>query len=183
MDSASSSNSSSTAVIIFSSLPRTSWLKWKRASTFSSRSNSLTANQRRCPSSVTSRIRSVIWLSAFSISSENSCFAGLAPEAAAFLAASISSLVPLPLSAVVSTTGTPSSAESFFTSIVSPRLLTMSIILSATTTGMPISSSCVVKYKLRSMLDASTKFTITSGFSFTRKSRVMTSSSVYGDSE
>ena len=54
------------------------------------------------------------------------------------------------------------------TSITSPRFLTISIMFSAITTGMPISSSWVDRYRLRSMLDASTRFMIASGFSFTR---------------
>ena len=163
MDSASSSSSSSTAVMSFSSFSRTSLPNAKRASTLLSRSNSLTANQRRCASSVTSAISFSISVSAFSMVSENACFA-----AAAFFAASTSSLVPSPLMAAVSTTGTPSSLESFLTSITSPRFLTISIMFSAITTGMPISSSWVDRYRLRSMLDASTRFMIASGFSFTR---------------
>ena len=43
-----------------------------------------------------------------------------------------------------------------------PRFATMSIWLSATTTGAPNSMSCVVKYRFRSRFDASTMSTMTS---------------------
>ena len=69
------------------------------------------------------------------------------------------------------------------TSILIPRFSNKSAIFKAMTTGTPVSISCVVRYKFLSMLVASTKSMITSGFSFSKKSRLTTSSNVYGERE
>ena len=71
--------------------------------------------------------------------------------------------IPVPLSAEVSTMGHPSFRESWATSILSPFFLTKSIMLSAITTGSPRSSTCVVRYRLRSRFVASTRLITTSG--------------------
>ena len=81
------------------------------------------------------------------------------------------------------TTGTPSSASSPFTSTVLPFARISSIMFRAITMGMPSSISCMVRYKLRSILVASTMLMMPSGLPSIRKSRVTISSLVYGESE
>ena len=66
----------------------------------------------------------------------------------------------------VSTTGHPKVSESFATLIFVPFFLLRSLLLRATTTGIPNSNNCVVKNKLRLKFVASTIFIITSGCSF-----------------
>ena len=90
------------------------------------------------------------------------------PSCAALTADSAASFVPSPLSAEISTTGQPSFFESFSASILSPDLRTASIMFTATTVGIPSSSSCVVRYRLRSRFVPSTMFRMASGLSFTR---------------
>ena len=87
---------------------------------------------------------------------------------AALTASLAHSSTPVPFSADISTTLQPSSLDSFSTLILSPFLLTTSIILMAQTTGIPISRSCVVKYKFLSKFEPSIIFKITSGFSLIR---------------
>ena len=60
------------------------------------------------------------------------------------------------LAAEIGTTGTPSMASMAFTSTMPPLPVISSIILSATTIGISISSSCMVRYRFRSILVAST---------------------------
>ena len=76
--------------------------------------------------------------SAFSIGSLKFCFF---LDKAQCLASSISSLIPSPFSADVSTTGHPSISESLFLFIVVPFFLITSIIFSAITVGTPSSST------------------------------------------
>ena len=83
-------------------------------------------------------------------------------------ALSAAAMPPSPFSALISTTSQPSASPSFFRSISSPFLRTRSIMLTATTTGMPSSMSWVVRYRLRSTLVPSTMFRMASGFSPTR---------------
>ena len=80
-------------------------------------------------------------------------------------ALSMSSFTPLFLRAEIATTGTPMARSSAFTSMLSPALSTSSIMFSATITGTSVSSSWVVRYRLRSRLVASTIFIMPYGFS------------------
>ena len=59
-------------------------------------------------------------------------------------------------------TGTPSISGRRCMSISMPRFKTMSIMFSATTTGLPSSNSCKVRYSPRSNAEASTTFITTS---------------------
>lgn len=77
----------------------------------------------------------------------------------------------------------PSSASSSFTRMVPPFASTSSIMLSASTMGMPSSMICMVRYMLRSMLVPSTMLMMPSGFDSNRKSRVTISSFEYGERE
>ena len=104
-------------------------------------------------------------------------------SSAALIASSAASVCPSPLRALISITGQPMLLLSASTSIVSPFLRTRSIILTAITTGIPSSSSCVVKYRFLSIFVPSTMFKIASGLCVTRYSLVTTSSKVYGESE
>ncbi|MPN26780.1 hypothetical protein SDC9_174205 [bioreactor metagenome] len=96
---------------------------------------------------------------------------------------STSSEIPSPLLADIGTTGIPKWSDSFFTSIELPLAFTSSIMLRAITMGIDNSMSCSVKYRFLSMFVASTILSIKSGCSLRRKSRVTTSSIVYGDNE
>ena len=91
----------------------------------------------------------------------------VAPFLSDFKAAalSINSFIPVFFSAEIATTGTLTAFSSAVTSILSPALSTSSIILRAIITGTSISSNCVVRYRLRSKLVASTIFIMPSGFS------------------
>ena len=89
----------------------------------------------------------------------------------------------LPFRADISTTGQSKLWLSLTMSIESLFFSTISIIFNASIIGIPISDSCVDRYKFLSILEASTTFTITSGFSFSKYSLLTTSSNVYGESE
>ena len=102
---------------------------------------------------------------------------------AAPTASSTTSLRPVFLRADVSTIGQPSFFDNASTSILMSFFLIRSAILRASTTGIPVSRSCVVRYRFLSILVASTRSIITSGFSFKIKSLETTSSSVYGERE
>ena len=102
---------------------------------------------------------------------------------ASAIAFSIISFRPLFSIETVSYTGQPSFSESFFASIFVPSFSLISVLLSATTTGMPSSSSCVVKKSDLLRFVASTMFTIASGFAVLTYSLVMPSSGVKGDIE
>ena len=91
--------------------------------------------------------------------------------------------MPWFFAAEIGTTGTPSMASMAFTSTDPPLPRISSIIFSATTTGMSISSSCMVRYRFRSMLVASTMLMTAFGFSRSTKSRDTSSSLEYGDME
>ena len=71
--------------------------------------------------------------------------AGAAPFLPASMAAFTTSSMPRPLSAEVGTTGQPKRLARASTSILSPFFSTRSIILRATTTGMPRSMIWVVR--------------------------------------
>ena len=66
-----------------------------------------------------------------------------------------------------------SSASSPFTSTVLPLARISSIMFSAITMGMPSSISCMVRYKLRSMLVASTMLMMPSGLPSIKKNRAL----------
>ena len=66
-------------------------------------------------------------------------------DLAASITRAISSFTPVPFSALIGTTGTPSAVSSAPTSISSPSRLSASVMLSATTTGISASSTCVVR--------------------------------------
>ena len=83
-------------------------------------------------------------------------------------ALSAAAWIPLPFSAEISTTSQPSFFASFSTWILSPFFSTRSIMLTAITTGIPSSISCVLRYRFRSILVPSTIFRIASGFSLIR---------------
>ena len=102
---------------------------------------------------------------------------------ATLIASSTTSSRPFPFNADVSTIGQFNNIERRSTSILIPRFSNKSAIFKAMTTGTPVSISCVVRYKFLSMFVASTKSMITSGFSFNKKSRLTTSSNVYGERE
>ena len=121
---------------------------------------------------------------ALSISSGNiSPGSFISSSRAFFTAASTTDARPVFLSADVSTTGQPRTIDSLFVSIFSPRFSMRSAILSAMTTGMPVSMTWVVRYRLRSMFVASTRSMMTSGLSSIRYLRLTTSSRVYGERE
>ena len=84
---------------------------------------------------------------------------------------------------LMETTGSPSFFSSVAASMASPAFSTASIMLRAMMTGTSISISCVVRYRFRSRLVASTTLMTQSGFSSRIKLREMISSGVYGDSE
>ena len=82
------------------------------------------------------------------------------------IAESITALSPSAEIETVSTTGQPSFLLKASVSISVCFFSLISLLLRATTVGIPNSKSCVVKKRLRLRLVASTMFMITSGFSF-----------------
>ena len=89
-------------------------------------------------------------------------------ERLAWYALFISSSIPFSLRAEILTTGSPIFFSSSSAFILSPFFSTASIIFKAMTTGTSISIICVVRYKLRSRLVASTMLITQSGFSSRR---------------
>ena len=77
----------------------------------------------------------------------------------------------------------PSMASILLMRTVPPLPRISSIMLSASTIGTSSSISCMVKYKLRSMLVASTMLMMPSGFSPMINCLVTISSLLYGDIE
>ncbi len=151
MDSASSSISFSAALMSSSICFCTVRSRLNCSNTLSSRSNSLMAYQRCC-----------------STVPENVCMGTVFPFFAASIAASAASIIPFPFRAEISTTLQPNCLDSSAVLIWSPFFSTASIMLTATTTGMPSSVSCVVKYKFLSKFVPSTRFRIASGRSLIR---------------
>ena len=76
----------------------------------------------------------------------------------------------------MATTGTPSICSIRLMSMEPPFPLTSSIMFSATTMGMFISRSCIVRYRFLSMFVASTMLMMARGFSFRTKFRETISS-------
>ena len=99
------------------------------------------------------------------------------------ITASITALSPSAEVAVVLITGQPSFAESLSESMSVFFFSLISLLLSATTTGMPSSRSWVVKKRLLLRLVASTILMIASGSEFLTYSLVTLSSLVNGDIE
>ena len=130
----------------------------------SSLSNSFIAKKRFCCSSTIPVSFSSTFLMISSASLENSCtgttalFCRASPTAfsAAFL-------MPVPFNAEISTTSHPSFLLSSWIWIRSPFFSNTSIILTAITTGIPSSISCVERYRFLSIFVPSTIFKIASG--------------------
>ena len=163
MDSASSSISFSTSAMCCSTSFMTASLRASCSTALLSRSKSLIAYQRCCSSGILETACSSICARVCSTGPEKVCIGTVLPVLAAWTAASAASATPVPLSAEISTILQPSWVESCAVLISSPFFFTISIILMATTTGIPSSVSCVVKYRLRSRLEPSTIFRIASG--------------------
>ena len=104
-----------------------------------------------------------MWARACSTGPEKVCIGTVFPLLAASMAASAASRIPVPFRAEISMILQPSCLLSWAVSILSPFFLTTSIMLMATTTGMPSSVSWVVRYRLRSRLEPSTMFKMASG--------------------
>ena len=104
-----------------------------------------------------------MWAIACSTQPEKVCIGIVFVFFAASIAASAASMIPVPFSAEISTTLQPSWRPSSAVSILSPFLRTMSIMLMATTTGMPSSVSWVVRYRFLSRFVPSMMFRMTSG--------------------
>ncbi len=145
MDSASSSISSSAALMSVSIWERTDSLRFSCSKTLSSRSNSLMAYQRCCSSSSPCTAASSIWARACSTVPAKVCIGTVLPFFAALIAASAASMIPFPFKAEISTTLHPNALDNSPVFILSPFFSTTSIMLTATTTGMPSSVSCVVR--------------------------------------
>ena len=77
--------------------------------------------------------------------------------------AAVSDSAPPCLTATVSTTGTPSSASSFFTSMWMPRLRATSVRLSATSIGRRRRRASITRRSVRRRLVASVTHTSRSG--------------------
>ena len=132
--------------------------------TLSSRSKILIAYHLCCASGRSCRQASSICAMACSTQPQNLCWGTMGILlSAACMASFAASSMPVPFSAEISTTLQPSSFASWSMRIWSPFFRTMSIMLIATTTGMPSSTSCVVRYRLRSRLVPSMMFRIASG--------------------
>ena len=141
MDSASSSISSSTALISASICSSVTLSSFICSNTLSSRSKILMAYQRCCSLGRLCTAASSICARAPSTVLENVCIGTVLPFFAASMAASAASIMPMLFRADISTTLQPSSLDSSAVFILSPFLFTTSIMLIATTTGIPSSVS------------------------------------------
>ena len=92
------------------------------------------------------------------------------------MACCTSSSTPSFLAAEMGMTGMPSISSMAFTSIKPWFPITSSIMFRASTMGTSISSSCIVRYRLRWMLVASTMLMMARGFSSSTKFRETISS-------
>ena len=168
MLSASSSNSASAAWMSSSMWSNTLFGRFMRLLAFSSRSKSLMAYQRCCSGGMLCMAASSMWAMACSTAPEKVCMGTVLLVFAAVMAASAASMTPAPFRAEISTTVQPRARESSWVLILSPFFRTTSIMLMATTTGIPSSVSWVVKYRLRSRLVPSTMFKMALGRSSIR---------------
>ena len=107
---------------------------------------------------------------------QKSILRGLSFFSAVSATTRMSSSTPSFFAAEMGTTGMPSLSDRPFISTEPWFPKSSSIIFSASTKGFPISMSCRVRYRLRSIFVASAMFMMTSGFSFIIKSRVTFSS-------
>ena len=92
------------------------------------------------------------------------------------MAWSTSSATPSFFAAEMGTTGTPSMASMRLTSMDPPLPRSSSIMFRATTMGTSISRSCMVRYRFRWRLVASTMLMMARGFSSRTKFRETSSS-------
>ena len=168
MDSASSSISFSAALMSSSICFCTVRSRLNCSNTLSSRSNSLMAYQRCCSSGSPCTAASSMCARACSTVPENVCMGTVFPFFAASIAASAASISPFPFRAEISTTLQPNCLDSSAVLIWSPFFSTTSIMLTATTTGMPSSVSCVVRYRFLSRFVPSIIFKMASGRSLMR---------------
>ena len=84
--------------------------------------------------------------------------------------------MPVWFSALIFTTGQPNFLLNSSVLMLFPSASARSIMFSATMTGRPVSSSCEVRYRLRSGFVASTTLMTASGFSSSKNLRETTSS-------
>ena len=161
MLSLSSSSCSSHMVTISSKRCFSCSVKFRAAIILASRSKIFTAKKRSLGPAILLPASFLMAFKAASTSSEKRRYLGALPLAAA-IAASAAFLVPSPRRAEVSTMVQPSSFVKRSISKWSPFLRTISIIFMAIATGIPISKTWVVRYRLRSILEPSTKFKIAS---------------------
>ena len=168
MDSASSSISSSAALMSASIWERTDSPSFNCSKTLSSRSNSLMAYHRCCSSGSPCTAASSIWARACSTVPEKVCMGTVFSFFAASIAASAASMIPFPFRAEISITLHPRALDNSSVLILSPFFSTTSIMLMATTTGIPSSVSWVVKYRFLSRFVPSMIFKIASGRSLIR---------------
>ena len=94
-----------------------------------------------------------------------------------------SSSSPVRFAAITVITGTPIAFSNAAASIVRPSLFSASVIVSAMTTGSPKSSSWLVRYKLRSRLEASTTLTTRSGAGVSSRRPIKTSRAITSSGE
>ena len=114
--------------------------------TFESLSKIFIAYHLCCSSGLSCKQASSICAIACSTQPEKLCCGIIfLPLFAISIALSAAFVIPVPLRADISTTEQPSSFARFDVFITSPFFLTTSIILIAHTTGMPSSTSCVVR--------------------------------------
>ena len=100
-------------------------------------------------------------------STDGSNLWGIGSTLEAVASAFLTSSIPVPLEAVVSTTVHPSILPRLAALTEIPLAAARSIMFRIITTGVPISRSCTVRYRFLSRLEASTTLRIRSGFSFT----------------
>ena len=110
--------------------------------------------------------------------SQKSCRRGRSWYFATCRACSTSSSMPSFLAAEMGSTGMPSMRSISFTRTVPPLLRISSIMFRASTMGVSSSISCMVRYRLRSMLPASTMLMMPWGCCSKINSRLTISSSV-----
>ncbi len=166
--SASSSISFSQSLMCCSMWACRSAERWSCSVALASLSKSFTANHLCCSFGTRVSMDSSMWAMACSTLPVKTWGSSPFSLAAWAMASSAAFLVLSECRALISIVSQPSSFPSFAVSILSPFLRTRSIMLKAMTTGMPISTSWVVRYRFLSMLVPSTMFRMTSGFSLTR---------------
>ncbi len=109
-------------------------------------------------------------------SGQKSCSKGVSQYFAMWSAWVMSSPIPWFFAAEIGTTGTPRMCSIRLISTEPPLPVSSSIMLRATTTGRPVSRSCIVRYRLRSIFVESTILIMASGLLSSTKSRETISS-------